>query len=802
MEHPSEKVVVHTTPAAPRAIIARPALSATAQTSQIAGGQGNTPATSVGSAPPARAVTTMTSADPKTAVEGHYLDLQIAGSTADANAVLPLNLVEICFGFEVIMHGRPRKAAKAEELVASAAKAEKLRQLQSLVLDNHRRRIYTKEALEICAKLLELNPEVYTAWNYRKHAVKSSLESCVDQELVQSILSQELTVAELALRRNPKCYGAWHHRKWILKLGCKEADFNQEFRLLDLLLKADSRNFHGWNHRRFVAALGSVPQEEELDFTTEKIHTNFSNYSAWHNRCAILSNLMGQKVSGFSPKEKVLTEELELIHQALFTDPDDQSGWFYHFWLLDQIRAQDSLFLISTWPAQSSEVVLTFKTSLEDTQSSDDVQDNTISLPIVLYFSKAAKNVDSTTVSVNSVFTESDCLDWKALSTDINAEANCWVAYLKISERNSQSLEAYPVKVIFNPSQGLLSLDGCPLVEASSYEFSIKIDPDRARHSHKKTGADVFSWDHDYFLGFSAAQTCSLKAPNLQPKVKDHCDWRSEILSGEILLVQELISEINCKIGKLTLARLFVDQYHILSGIGYTNLKIQYEEALHIYDELMQLDPLHVGYYKDQRSLVLMEQMTLDESIEKHLWLSKESSFTSADWSICLRLNNISLTRIGSVERLLWVTMLDLSHNELQSISGLEAMQHLSHLNLSHNNLSSMSALEPLKSNISLRVLNISYNEIGAHSIDTKRCLRSSSALPQQTGSYGINQGFNEYDDKEIKLHWDTIQIFKNMHLVQFDVVGNPILTESFKTLMIKLIPSLQWFDHQPVLRY
>lgn len=35
---------------------------------------------------------------------------------------------------------------------------------------------------------------------------------------------------------------------------------------------------------RFVAALLNRSEKEELDYTTEMIENNFSNYSAWHNR--------------------------------------------------------------------------------------------------------------------------------------------------------------------------------------------------------------------------------------------------------------------------------------------------------------------------------------------------------------------------------------------------------------------------------------------------------------------------------------------------------------------------------------
>lgn len=35
---------------------------------------------------------------------------------------------------------------------------------------------------------------------------------------------------------------------------------------------------------RFVAALMNRSEEDELSYTTDMINTNFSNYSAWHNR--------------------------------------------------------------------------------------------------------------------------------------------------------------------------------------------------------------------------------------------------------------------------------------------------------------------------------------------------------------------------------------------------------------------------------------------------------------------------------------------------------------------------------------
>ncbi|GMP93154.1 hypothetical protein CsSME_00043107 [Camellia sinensis var. sinensis] len=92
--------------------------------------------------------------------------------------------------------------------------------------------------------------------------------------------------------------------------------------------KKDSRNFHAWNYWRFVAALKNRLDAEEPNFTTDLINENFSNYSSWHNRSVIMSHLLEKRAQGSFSNEKVLTEEYDLVHQALFTDPDYQTDGF------------------------------------------------------------------------------------------------------------------------------------------------------------------------------------------------------------------------------------------------------------------------------------------------------------------------------------------------------------------------------------------------------------------------------------------------------------------------------------------
>ena len=273
------------------------------------------------------------------------------------------------------MHGRKREPKGP----ADPAKEEARRRKAALYAQLSRAALGARRAgpggsLEAGAQLLALNPEVYSLWNHRKEAVGPVLAA--GGSAAAEAAGAELALVQAALMRNPKSYCTWQHRKWVVGHPNCGVDLARELGLCVQLLAVDDRNFHCWSYRRFVAALAARTADQELDFTTEKINENFSNYSAWHYRSALLPRayppavsfreLAGREEGGSEPGGAgggarggappppgpdrasgvpgwVLDEEYELVKQAFYTEPADQSAWMYHRWLLGCTLSQHRL---------------------------------------------------------------------------------------------------------------------------------------------------------------------------------------------------------------------------------------------------------------------------------------------------------------------------------------------------------------------------------------------------------------------------------------------------------------------------
>uniref|UniRef100_A0A2P2HYN5 Geranylgeranyl transferase type-2 subunit alpha n=1 Tax=Hirondellea gigas TaxID=1518452 RepID=A0A2P2HYN5_9CRUS len=160
----------------------------------------------------------------------------------------------------------------------------------------------------------------------------------------EELLVSELGVVSACLQHNHKSYGAWHHRTWVMRQLCEGAEQKQqqqawdsELNLCNLFLTKDERNFHCWDYRRHVVAKGGVAAEKELHYSLELIERNLSNFSAWHYRAKLLPLLHPPHQGSPHPVgDHVFKQELERVVEAVFTDPSDQSPWFFLRWLLQR----------------------------------------------------------------------------------------------------------------------------------------------------------------------------------------------------------------------------------------------------------------------------------------------------------------------------------------------------------------------------------------------------------------------------------------------------------------------------------
>jgi len=207
-------------------------------------------------------------------------------------------------------------------------------------------------ALGLTSKLLRINPDYYTLWNYRReiliglHSENLGLhadapETCsnkISAALGSSVRDEELQMSTDAIMKNPKAYGAWWHRCWIMQRF--DVNYDAELKLCSEFLHQDQRNFHCWNYRRYVVQTGCIPASDEFQYSTEKIEQNFSNYSAFHHRSVFIVQVEHKTVKNLKAAMQV---EFAIIENATFTDPYDQSAWWYHRFILHWMKNQVDL---------------------------------------------------------------------------------------------------------------------------------------------------------------------------------------------------------------------------------------------------------------------------------------------------------------------------------------------------------------------------------------------------------------------------------------------------------------------------
>lgn len=78
-----------------------------------------------------------------------------------------------------------------------------------------------------------------------------------------------------------------------------------------------------------------MSHQSELDMAIGLIEDNFSNYSAWHHRSILLPKAFKDQPDQLQSQ---IFEEFEKVKAAIYTEPEDQSAWFYHRWLVGVMK--------------------------------------------------------------------------------------------------------------------------------------------------------------------------------------------------------------------------------------------------------------------------------------------------------------------------------------------------------------------------------------------------------------------------------------------------------------------------------
>lgn len=195
------------------------------------------------------------------------------------------------------------------------------------------------ENLNISTQVIDINPQHYTAWYYRKKIIQTNYIECENDDKTQ-FLREELRFVRGICERAPKCYQSWWHMRLIREwLGFDP----EELKFTSRQLESDAKNMYVWNHRTwFVRNYISVERDMlvgELDFTSKIINKDCRNNSAWCYRHFIFSSLKKMGIL----KEPNFLEEVEYITNWLVFAPHNDSIWNYIISFFSKIMVNENL---------------------------------------------------------------------------------------------------------------------------------------------------------------------------------------------------------------------------------------------------------------------------------------------------------------------------------------------------------------------------------------------------------------------------------------------------------------------------
>ena len=102
------------------------------------------------------------------------------------------------------MHNRKKLSTSPTEAETSASRAKyaAYQQLVTVLLEAKQKKDYSTETFALTSKILKLNPDFYTFWNYRREIILSNLKSPDANR--NEIRDEELDLSCEGIKKNPK----------------------------------------------------------------------------------------------------------------------------------------------------------------------------------------------------------------------------------------------------------------------------------------------------------------------------------------------------------------------------------------------------------------------------------------------------------------------------------------------------------------------------------------------------------------------------------------------------------------------
>ncbi len=580
------------------------------------------------------------------------------------------------------MHGQVKVRRSPEQEAQFREKRNQANQrfaaMSAEVLSKRRAGNFSLEILVKIAELLEKSPDTYTLWNYRRDILSDPTNANMPLDPRVKLFDDELSLTARCLLKNPKSYPTWHYRTWVMEHHPRP-DWGAELGLCGLALKSDERNFHCWDYRRFVTNSAKTPSGEELKFITSTLEDNFSNYSAWHYRSGLIGadDEVCTAATPVSPPPsleftanlddpELPYDELDLVHNAIFTDPKDQGPWYYYWWLLGRGIKRSYLREVYLSRRLQRAVLVFSRTKVNE----------------AIRHLKVDVVVSDPVTEVVTTYSVEDLEGWKkALPGD--ASAVWWFDLPK------EIIEGCTVSVtVHNEETRGQTLAHTPTVDDSKTWLYCQMEPDQHESLTR------VALDPRRLLNF-------LISPVHEPAS----------LQSELDTVRELVSmEPNNKYALLTLVSL-------LRYIRPPNCGSEIEDTL---KTLRVIDSHRNRQYADWASAHAIEDALVSSfgvnSRAVNVSGAGLTCISCLDWCSLMTELNFSNNQVDKIPEtfayLVCLKDLNLDDNQISSLKPISGLPQLKRLSICRNRIATFEGLEPALSCLNLRDLDITGNKV------------------------------------------------------------------------------------------